>query len=175
MTEPIEEAYFRWLLGRVSEINSLYEYRGLVPLARHLHGIEFEWDITDDENRAEDGRYLRELYCYEEDVAAYPEWLWLECSIFELLVALVDRLSYLGGGPPEGWFFELLDNLYLTEHLHSSRLRVNDVNRRIDVLVNRQYSPNGQGGLFPLRDPDMDQRDVSMWMQANAYLIEKEV
>jgi hypothetical protein len=41
-------------------------------------------------------------------------------------------------------------------------------------IMDRRYERNGQGGLFPLRKPAMDQRDVEIWYQANAYMIEKE-
>lgn len=48
----------------------------------------------------------------------------------------------------------------------------------VDEILNRviwrQYDSNGNGGFFPLRDTVIDQRDVELWYQANAYVIEND-
>ena len=38
--------------------------------------------------------------------------------------------------------------------------------------LDRTYSYDGEGGLFPLRNPDYDQRDAEIWYQMQAYLEE---
>ncbi|MFZ1684153.1 MAG: hypothetical protein WAU88_08510, partial [Candidatus Zixiibacteriota bacterium] len=46
----------------------------------------------------------------------------------------------------------------------------------IDEVLNRvifrTYDARGNGGLFPLRRPQRDQREVELWYQASAYLLE---
>jgi hypothetical protein len=47
------------------------------------------------------------------------------------------------------------------------------IRERAERMVARGYDENGNGGLFPLKNPKEDQRKVEVWMQLNAYIIEK--
>ena len=42
-----------------------------------------------------------------------------------------------------------------------------------DRVMSRRYEYNGYLGMFPLAKPEMDQRKVEIWYQANAYFIER--
>lgn len=37
-------------------------------------------------------------------------------------------------------------------------------------LLNRDYEPNGKGGLFIIQDCEQDLREVEIWYQMNWYL-----
>jgi hypothetical protein len=39
--------------------------------------------------------------------------------------------------------------------------------------VNREYDPDGRGGLFPLDGTHANQREVELWYQMQAYIIER--
>ena len=49
-----------------------------------------------------------------------------------------------------------------------------EINLMLDEIIWRTYNYDGSGGLFPLREPVGDQRDVELWYQLCAYLIENE-
>ena len=69
------------------------------------------------------------------------------------------------------WFWMFLDNiglLYFTDSEWNEEL----VSRTILTWLSREYDRTGQGGLFPLREPYEDQREVPLWNQLNAYIIE---
>ena len=52
-----------------------------------------------------------------------------------------------------------------------------DIRRIVDIkirrILNREYHPDGDGGLFPLMNPREDQRGVEIWYQMSAYLLEQ--
>lgn len=137
---------------------------------------EFVWFVPNDDNRAEDGRYLRCEFIEDqglEEADVDPDWLGMGCSFLEMLVGLSRRLSFLGDGEARDWFWHLVNNLGLR---YNDRRRFPDevVEEVLDNVIWRTYEPNGDGGLFPLRRPDRDQRDVELWYQLNAYLLERE-
>ena len=39
-------------------------------------------------------------------------------------------------------------------------------------MLAREYSDNGHGGLFPLKNPKKDQRKVEIWYQMTEYINE---
>lgn len=133
-----------------------------------------------DENRAIDGMALREQFIDEE--AEYPyatdAWMGLACSVLEMLIALSRRVAFEADeGDPRKWFWELMHNLRLDSYsdaTHLSTAEHREVNHILETLMLRSYDRNGDGGLFPLRDPAKDQRRVDIWYQMNAYLIENE-
>ena len=47
------------------------------------------------------------------------------------------------------------------------RLYVVDV---VNRFLNREYEPNGKGGLFKVRNCDYDLRDIEIWIQLLWYL-----
>ena len=46
----------------------------------------------------------------------------------------------------------------------------NYANKVIKDFLNRDYKPNGRGGLFTIKNCDHDLRDVEIWYQLNWYL-----
>lgn len=151
-------------------------------LFQHLFGREFYWNprIKLDETRAMDGKYIRKSYIssngYSIDIfdGILPEY----CTVFEMMLALAHRweMEFMYD-PDEGdrtWmrFFEMLENLGLDRY-RNSRYNQEEVNRIIDILLNRQYDSSGRnGGMFPMRWHSQDMRKTDLWYQLNFYLVE---
>lgn len=168
MEEPLEEEYFLWLCAKVLDIK-LPNYWDLM---RILHSNEFVWLLSGDDNRADDGVELREMFCRERDIPHDEDWFSLPCSLLELFIAFSQRASFQTERSAREWFWEFLTNLHLEEY---RRVGPEDVNVISDILyqfVWRTYNFNGQGGMFPMRKPHEDQRKVEIWYQFCDYLVE---
>lgn len=131
--------------------------------------------VPNDDNRVEDGKELRFTFVREQGTDGVDVyWLELGCSTLEMLIALADRASFETSKEPGHWFWFFLRNLGLdkytdahwTPHINAI------VDRKLDRLIYRTYSPTGRGGLFPLRSAVEDQRKVELWYQMSAYLLE---
>lgn len=133
-----------------------------------MYTKEFVWLIPNDDNRAKDGKDLRTEFLESTGLECQDSnWLRLGCSVLEMFVALSRRLAFETDGESSRWFWQLVDNVGLT--LSFSKRRIDE---RLDELIWRNYQPDGTGGLFPLRHPHADQRQVEIWYQLNAYLLE---
>ena len=165
MTEPIEESYFNWLCAKVLS-NSSNMYRDLLHI---LHSTEFVWVVPIDENRLEDGLELRIDFLRETRLERDDHWYSLGCSVLEMLIAFSRRAEFQTGIKDSDWFWELIENLGLGEF----RRLPNDpsvISEIIDRFIWRTYSEDGHGGLFPLRWPKQDQRELEIWYQFYEYL-----
>lgn len=172
---PLDEMYFVWLYGQVGSVDLKNRARTYWTLLKFLYEKQFTWtDIENDENRAQDGKDLRHEFLRETGTPMdEPEWLGMDCSFLELLIALSRTLAFEGGGEPKERFWELISNLGLLECTDAYPPDEMIVNHILDKVINRDYSRNGVGGLFPLKSADRDQRRVELWYQANAYLLER--
>ena len=170
------DLYFEWLKNQI-DIPEIHSYESLLEL---LNTQEFTWKSTCpmDENRATDGLTLRYLFGYEtgedESLIKGP------CSILEMLVALAIRCENdIMGTAEDGdsaweWFWLMIHNLGL--------LNMTDTNYDEDyilsclkVFLERTYSASGVGGLFPMRCPKEDLRNVEIWYQMSWYLEENDM
>lgn len=180
--EDFDNAYRNWIMATMH----MERYGILLDL---MADTPFVWspNLPRDADRAADGRYLRQRFAGESGEKVLRSWLgesW-PCSFLEFLVALaydvVDNISYEPDKPGQvsDFFWEMLSNVELDRYDDEKMLR-DSMNAYyyateiMDRVMNRRYDYNGNGGLFPLRKPKMDQRDVEIWYQANAYMIEKE-
>ena len=171
MSQPVEEMYFDWLYAKVmlSDQPALSYFR----LIQTLYATEFIWLIVGDDNRAEDGLELRKEFI----LAAGREDIRLTdfssgCSILEMMIAFTKRAEFQTDIRPSRWFWEFLSNLELSDHYDDNF----DHEKVADVLYNfvwRTYGYSGKGGMFPLENAEADQREVEIWYQFCAYLIEK--
>lgn len=175
-----EQDYFNWLCDQV-HVDQIE--RSYWLLAKDLYHKEFIARIDHDENRASDGLELREEFVREN---RYDEELDIDkgCSILEMLIALARRMDFETSDPNDPydtndstsyWFWEMIDNLNLIEFDDDSYIELDGqtyVDWILDGLIERQYEPNGDGGLFPLRGMCEDQREVEIWYQMSAYLME---
>jgi hypothetical protein len=46
------------------------------------------------------------------------------------------------------------------------------VEQKINRVLERTYKPNGEGGLFPLKNTCKNQKRVEIWYQMNSYIHE---
>lgn len=174
---PLEEAYFVWLYSRVGDPKIRNRSKQYWKLLTMLHRKPFTWSsrkMEMDGNRAQDGKDLRTEFLNETGTAvADPDWLLMECSFLEMLVALSWRLAFDAGGDDREWFWKLIDNLGLLGCTDAHPPDEAIVDHIINKVINRDYAANGAGGLFPLKEPQEDQRDVQLWYQAQAYILER--
>ena len=171
--DSIQNEYFEWLYDSV--------YSGGVSfykLLRYLHETEFIYSIPRDRNRAIDGMYLRYRFATDYD---YPDInLYLEgpCSVLEMMVALSIRCEEdIMDDPSVGdrtsqWFWGMIVNMGLGS-MYDERFDIHFVEDTITRFLNRDYEPNGEGGLFTIKYCDRDLRDVEIWYQLCWYLDEQ--
>jgi hypothetical protein len=172
----LDDLYLEWLYKEaVGATRNANPAKSFWEMARQLYSIRYEWLILNDDNRAEDGKCLRDEFvaeCNIRDVDEY--WLSLDCSMLEMLIALARRASFESSGEPGDWFWKFLDTLELDMY---SDLRYNRhvkevIANIVERVIYRQYERNGDGGLFPLRHAQKDQRKIELWEQMSAYLLE---
>lgn len=160
--------YFDWLLDRIG-----WEDQKLEPTLRILHDMDFFWVCPMDKNRAEDGIYRRREFF--EDIGLSDAKFGRGCSVFEMLAWFSIRIDedYTGDPTeprPDLLLFEMIRNLGLTRISSKNRKKMEE-----NVLrwMNRDFDYDGKGGIFPLRNPSCDQREIELWRQMTAYISEK--
>ena len=177
MSASLDERYFDWLYSQVCSVRTKNPSKGYKELLHILFTKEFVWLVPNDDNRVEDGKDLR--YEFFEHEGIDPDhrdilWLRLPCSMLELLVALARRLEFEDEGDVKTWFWEMMENIGLSKDLNDRAVIDRDfVEEILDRVIWRHYEYNGGGGLFPLVYPEEDQRQVEIWYQLNAYIIER--
>ena len=172
--DHINDEYFEWLceLIDVRRFSKRISYRKLLM---HLHDIEFTWFIPYDDNRADDGIKLRRRFALVREDASLSDYILGPCSVLEMMVALAIRCEETimddtqMGNRTGQWFWGMVNNLGLSPMTDSKfdRSFVDDVIAR---LLNREYEPDGRGGLFTVRHCSHDLRTVEIWRQLSWYL-----
>lgn len=162
----IERNYFDWLCHLVYDDRFRSRYDKLLEL---MYEVDFTWILPMDENRAIDGAELRNAYGI---VDVRP------CSLLEALVGLCVRVENsiaqdeeLGDRTSE-WFWTMINTMKLSGQNDEQFDRDYCLNR-FSILMNRQFSPNGEGGLFILDHPRQDLRYVDFWYHFMWYLSEQ--
>lgn len=92
--------------------------------------------------------------------------------MLELLIGLSRRLSFEEDGDSRRWFWQLLTNVNLAQYNDKEKLPLATVDEVLQRVIWRTYNTNGIGGLFPLNNPSKDQREVELWYQMSAYLLD---
>lgn len=183
-------SYFDWMTFLISDGHSnANPDESYIFLMKSMHRIPFVSMVLGDENRRHDGTYLRTRYMDELDVTLPLHIRRQQCSMLEMLVALSERMYFLQAvediwDSPRDTFEELIANLGLGDLTDSafvdSRLSLSVVFEKIENACarvnNQEYARSGEGGLFPLRNPEpgYDAVNTEIWYQMQAYLIEKE-
>lgn len=144
---------------------------------RLLYLTPFVWTVPHDDNRLADGRDLRKEFIHEVihdqgELEVDPDWIYIGCSVLELIVGLSRRLAFEAEGEAHYWFWVMLGNLDLSQYNDQRDISPCDVEEVLNRLIFRQYEPSGEGGLFPLKHPQEDQRRVELWYQLSAYVLE---
>lgn len=165
--------YHEWICELMCA--NLPEHSNYRNLLLDLDEKEFIWSHPMDENRDIDGLTLRKEYYFDNgmdvrDVPISPR------SCLEVLAAFSRRIELEVMGEPgddhiEKWFWIMLDNLGLLE-FDDDHYNHGLVVHILDVWLVRNINSKGQNGIFPLKKTTKDQRDVEMWYQMQAYLME---
>lgn len=151
-------------------------------LLRYLYSKPFRWSIENDANRAYDGLYLRYQFSIDHHVIGYPNENVMDilsekpCSVLEMMYALAQRMEGFMSNEEYGdrtvqWFWHMVQNLGLGSMI-DDRYRENIAELRVERLLDRAYAPSGYGGLFTVKHPAKDMRDVEIWYQMCWYLDE---
>ena len=172
--DRINDEYFEYLCELIDcqRFDRDISYRKLLM---HLHNIEFTWFIPHDDNRADDGIQLRRSFCLARNDMSLGQYIGGPCSVLEMMVALAVRCEKwimddaLLGDRTGQWFWGMIKNLGLT-NMRDSRFDRDYVDDVIARLLNREYEPDGRGGLFTVRNCEYDMRRVEIWCQLSWYL-----
>lgn len=176
----IRDEYFEWLFRLVcgKRYSKRVSYRELLT---RLFNTEFRYLILKDRNRAEDGmdlRYRFALSQYRYDSYVQDNIMHIidgPCNVLEMMIALSIRCEEnIMDDPTIGdrtgqWFWGMIVNLGLGS-MTDDRFDSYFVDETIDRFLDRQYEPNGKGGLFTINHCDRDLRDVEIWYQLCYYL-----
>lgn len=174
MRERIRNEYFEWLynLACGERYSSDISYRKLLT---YLHSREFTYLIPRDINRAKDGISLRYRFGLYFDYPNASDDLIGPCSILEMMLALAIRceeniMDDPGIGDRTGqWFWGMIANLGL-RNMTDNVFDESVVDEIINRFLNREYEPDGAGGLFTIRHCEYDLRTVEIWYQLCWYL-----
>lgn len=172
------DPYYDWLCIMIG-VNGNFNRRNYTELVSSLHSMEFKPRMAIDSNRGADGLQLRVEFMNEHGAWGSATNRG-PCTMLEFMVALSRRMSFLTSGEgnhgmTEVYFWKLIENLGLSKvtddkwHYVNCEFFVEDAVWRVNE---RQYNADGNGGLFPLKRPNKDQRTVEIWYQMNAWLIE---
>ena len=162
----INDRYFDWLVEKIDYGGIKERYFHLLD---YLYYKEFTWILEMDENRAADGECLRNEYEWDGRFDG--------CSCLEMMIALAQRCEHSIMGDPKGidqtykWFWDMIENLGLDQY-DDNNFSFDLVDDIVFDWLNRNYKYNGEGGLFPLKHPRQDQKEVEIWFQMCAWLNE---
>lgn len=174
----VRSEYFEWLFQIVCG-NRYSEQISYRKLLMYLHDIDFRYLIPKDQNRAEDGIELRYRFAvsqgYRDSSNTIMRMLSGPCSVLEMMVALAIRCEEnIMDDPDVGdrtgqWFWGMVNNLGLGS-MYDRHFDEPYVEEVIDCFLERDYAPDGKGGLFTVRNYDRDLRDVEIWHQLCWFL-----
>ena len=151
-------------------------------LALHLHTKEFVPIFPNDDNRAKDGIELRKNFAlYSSAFKDYSCLMDKPCSFLEMFAALALAIDtdimcspYDDFDRTQDWFWVMMHNLGF-DKFNDACWDANSleyVMKTLDNLNKRNIGKDGSGGIFPLRNPQSDQRTTEIWYQMQAFFLE---
>ena len=176
--------YYDYLCGRLG-INPCE--MGIESVCSLMLVCPFYAVMPDDENQIEQALYMRREYARQlsnEEKTQFYRAVG-PCSVFEIVVILVEKLRYnlignpLANNQPALLFLELLDNLgvsWVNDRVFAENPGTcsAEIEGALEVFVNREYGPCGEdGGLFPVEKARSDMREMSLHRQMEEYLIDR--
>lgn len=162
----LDHDYYHWLVEKVY----IPPNKTFSTLFDMLHSQEFVWIVPNDDNRVSDALELRESFMDGREGSLDLEG----ATLLEVLIALSGRASFITDVTSEQWVWTFIKNLDLNRYFdplnEKDMMSIQDI---IERFIWRTYRADGYGGLFPLKKPKDDQREVEMWYQLNTYVIER--
>lgn len=175
MSDNTVKDYILWL-GDLIDLNEKEDAGGYYFLIKALYKKEFYWVNEMDENRSDEGKALRELFCDDCGFCGIPDCINGACSVLEMMIGLARRwnaeisLTEKEDRSAE-YFWLMIRNLGL-EGCTDDKFDPEMVREKLDILLDRDYSEDGKGSLFPLKRSKENQKDIEIWYQLQNYLIE---
>ena len=169
--------YFNWMVDMVCA-NRYAGPNSFRSLLAYLHTVDFKYRMVNDSDRAQDGVGLRHRFALSNRDIPYDlviVALDTPCSLLEMILALAIRCEEsIMNDPRLGdrtaqWFWKMITTLGLggmTDRLFDEEYAEEVVAR----FMERKYEPDGNGGLFRVRNVDCDLRRKSIWVQMCLYL-----
>jgi len=184
----IQELYLRWLEEFV--VASNYKGKSYIKLCNLLMKLPFIWspEIPLDENRKYDVQsLLRDLYIQsqsdwyrleEDEILDFPN---VPVSFLELIISLAMRIDMdfmrevNDVDNSRVYFWVIIKNLGFLKYDDESWTEdsIIEIVNRVNIVQDRKYDFNGNGGLFPLKEAKNDQRNVQIWNQLCNFVNEK--
>lgn len=174
MRKELNEQYFLWLCSLIDD-GRADQYRILL---RQLKNTDFRYEMHMDGNRLADGINLRYRFGRAEGVKDPIIAVLIDDkpgSVLEVMVALAVRCEEQImensdiGDRTHIWFWGMVDSLGLL-----SMTNQNYDPQYVDFVLNRfmdrNYEANGCGGLFTVKYPRNDMRNVDIWYQMCMFL-----
>lgn len=166
MEKRVDDLYFAWLVSLIDDGDT----DDFSELLRYLYSREFTWSIDFDSNRAAHGLTLRDRFISEND---YGERMRIympdkPCSVLEMMIGLSISCENVVGNAID-WFWFMIKNLGLM-NCRNGEYDLDYVETCIDRFLNREYRPDGKGGLFYIKDSRNDLRQIEIWYQFQFYV-----
>lgn len=161
------DEYFEWLCDQVEYFDGPKH----ADLLEKLHSIAYIPVMKRDEDRRIDGLNLRDKFFEEYDISA--QLIDVPCSFLEFLIALAQRMNYIYARLDEDrtadCFWSMMENIGIAiDGVYDDDY----VEEAVARVMYRTYEEDGTGGLFPIKEPRINQRNVEVWYQMNQYLAE---
>ena len=146
-------------------------------LAKILHSIPFYWTDISDSNRAGDANSYRAwdfATIHNIHYVTPQDLIWVDSapSVFEVLMGMARRLTFMFSDFPHVYYQEMVRNLFegRTFGAYISPVEETEIRVVVDRWLARQFESNGRGSPFPINQLDIqDQRTISLWDQMHAY------
>lgn len=174
--DELNDLYFNWMYQLVyrKRYTKGLSYKKLLL---YLNSINFDYIISMDANRWDEGIDLRYRFGYEDNYDMSMISTFLDCrpcSILEMMVALSSQMNRIMTGSDidydeAKWFWGMIKNLRL-DSMFDSNFDKDYIDERISIFLNREYESNGDGGLFTIEQCEEDLRNVEIWYQMCWYL-----
>lgn len=169
--EKNERSYYNYLVRLVRTPES----KRYTLLLEHLWRKEYYSILPNDQNRVKDGLFLRREVNEGQDFGP--------CRVLEMLIALSRRMEFQLYGTDydktyKDLFWELVNNLDLIkfDNIEAAKDAMYlEIDHILTNWIERRYSPDGYGGVFPLnkwKKDDGKQTEVEIWYQMMLYLSE---
>lgn len=184
--DEILEDYFSWLCDIVHANDPQDSF---VELMKVLFDTDFYWVISNDINRAEDGKCLRTDFENQSLYSDYSVIYEKPCSVLEMLIALSIRIDEeVMWNPDKGnravtWFWEMLENLGIAEiddYSFCDPKNRYQIEKVLEKFLSRNYDKDGFGCLFPPNSCYTCRLKVShkvsqteIWYQMMDYMMSK--
>lgn len=135
-----------------------------------LYETEFVSYNEFDDNFAENVQELRDSFGGRIDMD-------YDASVLEVMVYIADKIETTimtndDYGDRTGlWFWFMMESLDLIQY-DNSRFNGPEIDKKLDIFIERRYQRDGFGGLFTVEKRNFDARKESIWNQAMTFLTE---